>query len=106
MHKVPQDALNFVKAAALTGALFLACIGVLFTVHARLRIWLYREISYRVIKDKISQEAHSGRTGTLAITQAVADFVQQQVYPGGGPVIDTDSWTHLVRSVGWCDQKG
>lgn len=80
-----------------------AGVAAVLLAQPRLREWCYRETSYRVILSRTLQATDA--LTPEAITLRIADYVHRQVYQGGGSVIDADAWTHLVRGIGWCDQK-
>lgn len=65
-----------------------------------LREYLYREISYQLLADRIAGD----ETDPERIAIRVADYVEENLYPSGGPVLDVTSWSDLVRGIGWCDQ--
>jgi len=83
-----------VVAAALLGPL----VSVL--ASASLRDFLYRELSYIMIADRVIGNERNPEN----VAKLLNDFVAENVYPAGGPVLDTNSWNDLLRGVGWCDQ--
>ena len=93
------------KAVVGSLALSVAVGGLMLLIQPKLREWVYRETSYRFILDSILNSLPASHE-PIAVTTAIADYVHEQTYPGGDVVVDTDSWTHLVRGIGWCDQKG
>lgn len=96
--------LTYVAGFLLSALACLAAVsGALVLNHTKLREWVYRETSYRVVLASVLSSVD--QSNPEEITSILADYVQGQIYPNGGPVIDTDSWTHLVRGIGWCDQR-
>lgn len=65
------------------------------------RDWIYREVSYQVVLER----AVGRETDPLRVTEQATRYVDSQLYPAGGPILDTDSWTLLIRGIGVCDQK-
>lgn len=64
------------------------------------RDYLYRELSYQVVTNRIVGQEQDPERIALRLNQ----FIAENVYPGNGPTLDTNAWNDLVRGVGWCDQ--
>lgn len=80
----------------------LAAVGIAaLTACPALRDYLYREGSYAVLLKRVA----SAERDPVRLTRQTVRAVHEILYPGGGPVIDTDAWTDLVRGIGWCDQQ-
>ncbi|MDA2915394.1 hypothetical protein MYX64_00855 [Nitrospinae bacterium AH_259_B05_G02_I21] len=69
--------------------------------RAGIRSYLYREISYQWITDRLV-----GKDDSAAVAaKRVMKYVHEQLSPiPGEEIIDKTSWNDLVRGVGWCDQ--
>ena len=86
--------------AILAVAIALAIPTSSILLKPSLREYLYREISYQLLADRIA----GGETDPERIAIRVTDYVEENLYPAGGPVLDVTSWSDLVRGIGWCDQ--
>ena len=89
---------TFFAAAVLVTALLGPFVSVL--ASASLRDFLYRELSYIMIADRVIGNERNPEN----VAKLLNDFVAENVYPQGGPVLDTNSWNDLLRGIGWCDQ--
>jgi hypothetical protein len=89
---------TFFAAAVLVTALLGPFVSVL--ASASLRDFLYREMSYIMIADRVVGDERDPES----VARRLNDFVAENVYPAGGPVLDTNSWNDLLRGIGWCDQ--
>lgn len=78
---------------------FAAMAGVVL-LSPGVREYLYREVSYQLLANRIA----GNETDPERIALRIAVYIEENLYPGGGPVLDTTSWTDLVRGIGWCDQ--
>lgn len=87
-----------ISILAVTIALALPASAILLSQS--LREYLYREISYQLLADRIA----GNETDPEKIAMRINDFVHESLYPSGGPVLDVTSWNDLVRGIGWCDQ--
>lgn len=92
--------MRWMKGSAVAAGLAAVGIGALMA-HPALRDYVYREGSYAVMLERIAP----GERDPVRLTRQTVRFVHDTLYPGGGPVIDTDAWTDLVRGIGWCDQQ-
>ena len=78
-----------------------ALASVLAVVASQpLRDYLYRDLSYILITKRIVGDERDPERMALRLNE----YVAENVYPGGGAVIDFNSWNDLVRGIGWCDQ--
>lgn len=83
----------------------LGVFGVLAAIaavvaSAPLRDYLYRDLSYILITDRIVGD----ETDPERIAVRLNEYIAESLYPSGGAVIDFNSWNDLVRGIGWCDQ--
>jgi tetratricopeptide (TPR) repeat protein len=68
----------------------------------RLRDFVYREVAYRVIVDRVT----AGLTDDTAVAAALFDFVSTRVdAPRTQPAADLTVWDDLLRGIAWCDQQ-
>jgi TolA-binding protein len=67
---------------------------------SRLREYVYKELTYRMLAHRVTDSMND----PAKITVALNTFVDDALYPAGGPVLDTHSLNDLVRGIGWCDQ--
>ena len=82
-------------------AVLVVCVPVTAIVaNAPLRDFIYREVSYALLTDRLVGDERDPAQIALRLNE----FIAENVYPGGGPVLDTNSWNDLVRGIGWCDQ--
>ena len=70
-------------------------------LSAAVRSYLYRQISFQLLADRIVGDDDASPE---EITIRISEYVEESLYPGGGPVLDTNAWNDLVRGIAWCDQ--
>ena len=101
-HATPRMRLMRRWATGVVTGFILAVIATLAAVlgYPRLRDFVYRETSYAVVMGGLV----GAESDPKRITNRALEYVYDQLHPSGGPILDADSWTHLVRGVGWCDQ--
>ena len=87
------------SAAAVVAIVALVSSPVLLS--ASVRSYLYREMSFQLLADRIVGDDNASPE---EITIRIAEYVEEGLYPGGGPALDTNAWNDLVRGIAWCDQ--
>jgi len=70
-------------------------------ISSKLRYYLYKEIGYQYLADKISKGAKSDEEKVLRIFS----YIHDNLNAVGGQVVDKDTWNDLVRGIAWCDQQ-
>ncbi len=83
----------------IASSIFVGLSAVIFS--GSLRYFLYKEISYQYLADKITKGAKSDEEKVLRIFT----YIHNNLSAAGGQVVDKDSWNDLVRGIGWCDQQ-
>ncbi len=99
MRRVFARWLTWKMFAAIAAVLVLMPV-VAIAASGSLREFVYKELSYRLITDRVVRDEASAEQ----ITSRLNEFIDENTYPGGGPVLDTNAWNDLVRGIGWCDQ--
>lgn len=79
---------------------FLMGISALI-LSPELRYFLYKEISYQYIADRLTKDAKTEEEKVLKIF----DYIHENLNAMGGEVIDKDTWNDLFRGIAWCDQQ-
>jgi hypothetical protein len=67
---------------------------------ASVREYTYKELSYRLVTDRVISDHRDPEEIAVRLNQ----FVDDSTYPGGGSPLDTHAWNDLLRGIGWCDQ--
>ena len=89
------------RLVAAATMLLMAGLALSPLLSASLRSYLYRQMSFQLLADRIVGD---DEVSPEEITIRIAEYVEESLYPAGGPVLDTNAWNDLVRGIAWCDQ--
>ena len=69
-------------------------------LHRGARTYLYRQTTYQLLADRVAGNDQDPQRVAIRMN----DYIAENMYPGGGPVMDQTVLRNFIRGIGWCDQ--